>query len=335
MRNSLRQFLRLQLDRKAEVWSALVGGQPVKPARDGANGDVLIPLAKSADVNRRLSAFSVELIYAEHASPAPRWRGELAFTAPATDILSSATTWTILTPVSRWVYAAGGDLTLAEGEQLSLRDLLPSQSRRAASGARHETIHRLKEGIERFLITDINNPASSGAVKGPPRYTGQPVAPDQAGAAPTTASVAGVLPVAISLPTSGVAHSFTRILVPQGTVLNLVLHTYPGWLRQALSLLAASLIVALGFAAGMAGARVARALARDGKLAGYPACGLAVCGASLVVANRVYEAELVLAYWSALAGVVITMAPGARNFARSLFTKPVARETSAAKDVVS
>ena len=322
MRNSLRQFLRLRVDPKAEIWSTLVGGRPVKPARDDANSDVLVPLAKSADVDRRLSAFPVEIVYAERFEPVRGWRGDYALKAPAADILSSATTWTVLTPRSRWVYSTSGDLKLAEGEDVLLRDILPARVRRPASGSRRETVYRLRESIERFLITDINNASASGAGGTPQRYAGEPI---PASGASATASVAGVLPVSVSLPATGVAHTFSRVLVSQGTELSLALHTRPHWLYLTLRCLSFVLLVVAGFSGGLIGMKALGKLSHGGTLAYVMAAGLGACVIVGVLVVQTLQLSAAPVWGSAVAGVVVVVAPWFRD---ALFARRVRRQRS-------
>jgi len=47
VRNSQKQFLRIGTPGNSDVWSTVVAGQPVKPARDG-EGLVMVPLQKSS-----------------------------------------------------------------------------------------------------------------------------------------------------------------------------------------------------------------------------------------------------------------------------------------------
>eukprot|EP01139_Manchomonas_bermudensis_P016125 Amastigsp_a511886_79.p1 type:complete len:737 gc:universal Amastigsp_a511886_79:49-2259(+) len=48
LRNTERQFLRVQLQPNVQIWSTVVAGEPVKPATD-ADGKLMIPLTKSGD----------------------------------------------------------------------------------------------------------------------------------------------------------------------------------------------------------------------------------------------------------------------------------------------
>ncbi len=64
VRNNRNQFLRLKLPAGAEVWSVSVRSDPVSPAED-EQGNLLVPLVRSASQSRELAGFPVELVYVE------------------------------------------------------------------------------------------------------------------------------------------------------------------------------------------------------------------------------------------------------------------------------
>jgi hypothetical protein len=205
-----------------------------------------VPLFKSAETNRRLGSFLVELVYMYRIDSMPKVGGRLDLQAPATDILVNELYWEVLTPETQEVFRSAGDLKPVKRDY----SRQPQLARRG-TGTRRETLYRLKEGIERFLITDINNPAGR-AVAGQPRYTGDPLTETAKQAGPASISVAGVLPIRIDLPTEGVAHQFRRLIVPQGTALQLSLYTYSSSVRSA----AKSVLVVLGILLGFGAARL-------------------------------------------------------------------------------
>jgi len=250
VRNNVKQFLRIDVDENAEIWGAEVGGQVVKPARDGESNTILVPLFKSSETNRRLGSFSVELVYMHRMSGMPKIAGKLDLRAPATDILVNEFYWEVLIPESVEVFRTAGDLKPIERDSTR-----PPQFARQVTGTRRETIHRIREGVERFFIANINRPAAS-AVGGQPRYTGEPLAPGDAQAAPASIAVAGVLPIRIDLPAEGIAHQFRRLIVPQGAALELRLYTYSSHVRSATK----SVLLALGIVLGFGAARLVWAL---------------------------------------------------------------------------
>lgn len=82
VRNSRNQFLRLQMPEKSEVWSASVAGRAIQPAKD-AEGRIIFPLVRSEGAGG-MSAFPVELVYAEPGTPPDaRGAGKATVTLPA------------------------------------------------------------------------------------------------------------------------------------------------------------------------------------------------------------------------------------------------------------
>jgi len=84
VRNNRNQFLRLEMPEGAEIWSVEVSGNTVSPAKD-KEGNVLLPLIRSASGARELASFPVEMVYVETpAKPAPT-RGTLRVGLPTVD----------------------------------------------------------------------------------------------------------------------------------------------------------------------------------------------------------------------------------------------------------
>ena len=81
VRNNRNQFLRMRMPAEAEIWSTAVGGRPVSPARD-EQGNVLIPLIRSASRSRELASFPVEMVYVETPKAAAPPAGRLRVNLP-------------------------------------------------------------------------------------------------------------------------------------------------------------------------------------------------------------------------------------------------------------
>lgn len=98
VRNNRRQYLRVQLPKGAELWSASVAGRAVQPARAG-DGATLMPLIRSASSGAGLSSFAVEVVYVE-SMDAPEATGRGAFEAdlPTVDAPSTYVQWTVYAP---------------------------------------------------------------------------------------------------------------------------------------------------------------------------------------------------------------------------------------------
>ncbi len=98
VRNSRKQFLRIDLPSEAELWSAFVDGRPEKPAQaeddDGSRTKkVLIKIIHSTE------GFPVELIYKTPSSPIGGWLGSaVRGRLPHPDILVTHSRWDVYVP---------------------------------------------------------------------------------------------------------------------------------------------------------------------------------------------------------------------------------------------
>ncbi len=119
VRNSRRQFLRLQLPPGSEIWSAFVDGRPEKPARtldDGAEWH-LIQIIHSTE------GFDVELVFQTPAS-AIRGLGTLSGLLPRPEILVTRSRWDVFLPKGVEYGKPSEEMELVEaGGQVSAEDL--------------------------------------------------------------------------------------------------------------------------------------------------------------------------------------------------------------------
>jgi len=92
VRNSRKQFLRVQLPAGSEVWSSFVDGRPEKPATDNTDENgVLIKIIHSTD------GFPVELVYATKHKKFGSF-GSLEARLARPDILVTRTRWDVFAP---------------------------------------------------------------------------------------------------------------------------------------------------------------------------------------------------------------------------------------------
>ncbi len=92
IRNNGRQFLEIELPPGAEVWSAFVAGQPVRPSK--RDGKLLLPLQEwGADDE----AVTVDLTYVG-TNQFPRLRGQVAFVSPKFDAPLKNAHWEFYLP---------------------------------------------------------------------------------------------------------------------------------------------------------------------------------------------------------------------------------------------
>jgi hypothetical protein len=95
VRNSRRQFLRLELPPESEIWSVFVDGKAEKPAEAETAEDgsaVLVKMINSA------TGFPVEIIYATRVEPMA-FMGTLSGRLPTPDMVVTHTRWDVYLPV--------------------------------------------------------------------------------------------------------------------------------------------------------------------------------------------------------------------------------------------
>jgi hypothetical protein len=239
VRNNQRQFLRIDPGPDVEIWGAQVDGRVVSPAKDtDSESAVLLQLRKSHEGTTGLGGFPVELIYMKRMESPRGLTHTLGLTAPSTDILIDAVNWEVLLPKGRHYVTSSGDV---EALKSAKRGSHPDRGELLMGEV--QNIMRFREGIERFMITDINNPAGS-AVGQSKTFGGKAYA--QGIDTPASTRLAGVLPVHINLPQTGVAHLFSRKLVPQSKALSLQIRTYNTSFSKGIGWMAYPVAIFLG-----------------------------------------------------------------------------------------
>ena len=125
VRNSRKQFLRIDLPEGSEVWSAFVNGRPEKPALaadpDGsgetAPGAILIKILNASE------GFPLELTYATQGEPVGRL-GKVEAVLPRPDILVTESHWDVYLPDGVRFGDPTSNMTLARaGELVSREDM--------------------------------------------------------------------------------------------------------------------------------------------------------------------------------------------------------------------
>jgi hypothetical protein len=226
MRNHHLKFMRVAVPAEAEIWGARVAGEAVKPARNDEGSDsgqtrILIPLRRSGGLGEGSDLFSVELAYLERGKAPKPWLDSMAMTAPQPDVGVNRLEWEVLLPEAWEVYRSTGDVNAVDTLIPAMMGRMPSYG--VGEDYRMENLYRHREGLERFFITDINNPAASAQVaeaRPEDRYDpGKQQDPGQVHK--RAASVAGVVPVDLNVPRFGTAHYFARTVVPEDTPLQL------------------------------------------------------------------------------------------------------------------
>ena len=315
VRNNEKQFLGVGLDKEAKVWAATVNGQPVKPARDDAGNEVLIPLSKSTGGGMQDGIFPVSIIYETNTDKA--FRGALdtrSLSLPKTDILVNQYDWTVYLPESRRFLYARGDFEKSLGGWGGMGGY-------GAGGAAREDISAL--GYMKAPVSPVSQiatnfyaqtqealPAPPPAPAAAPGISGEvassePMASDSVGmeSVDEDDAAAGVLPVMVTLPRAGVPVTFQRVLGDSAKDLKLTLTSFPRyWVT-----IAAGVSAILAFLLGWVLSRRLKGSAIPIWYRIFLALLLLLaCVAAAFLANAGMWREYVgIAGWSVLAGSII------------------------------
>jgi hypothetical protein len=314
VRNNLKQFLRVEIPDGAEVITATVGNQVVKPAReDKTPNSLLIPLLKSVETTRSLGTFPVELVY-RHKVPLSSWKpGQQHIAAPAVDLLTSELYWKVLTPNVECVYWTSGDLSPIQGWRLvnAMNSAQPAfkadnpsgMPSSAAAGARQEMLARLKSP---------NSASSPGRQPAPPAQpaASAPAAPVNA-PRPEAAITAGHS-VQIGIPMEGAPRDFRRVLVPENTPVGLTLHYLPSrWIAIVYAVFG-GLLRLLGISIGVIALRGIQGKQTSGKWIFLTAGGVALSVALRFTAGTPLMPVVV---WTFIAVGVLLAISWVKNYA--------------------
>jgi hypothetical protein len=109
VRNNGRQFVEITLPDKAELWSAFIAGQPVRPTRQG---DVLLlPLEQAGGTD---TAVMVELIFV-HADKFPKTKGGVSLASPKLGVPLKNARWELWLPPEHEYAEFTGSMTHESG----------------------------------------------------------------------------------------------------------------------------------------------------------------------------------------------------------------------------
>jgi hypothetical protein len=95
VRNNRKQFLRLALPDKAELWSSSVAGKAITPAK-AADGRILVPLVRSSA--GALADFEVSVVYVESGEAPVNGKGSFRASLPTADVPITYLAWTVWAP---------------------------------------------------------------------------------------------------------------------------------------------------------------------------------------------------------------------------------------------
>ena len=219
VRNNKKSSLAVSLPKGATLWSVLVDRRSVKPAA-GPNGQLLVPLSVNTGPER---SFPVEVVYVEKAAPF-QWLGKTEYRGPVLDIPLTVVRWNLFMPEEVRGYWFSGNLQQHLKMAGFLSDPSPLGEARmqmaslemkeeAASfnrvRANKMAARRFEDGEKSMLACDSAAPQSAAAGSFP---CGEKDEMQDFRQVAAQVQQSGVLPFRIAIPSSGRAHSFSRLL---------------------------------------------------------------------------------------------------------------------------
>lgn len=208
VRNHLKQYLSLELPRGADLWSAFVAGQPVKPTQLD-NGVYRIPLAKSQE-QEGSQGFMVEVIYYMEA-PRMAWAGLGRAQFPVPDAPVSRAMWSVYLPEQARIMGFGGDMekgAMASGFSPILRNSVVS--RRDFVDMKSRKVQLLEADVDE-LNERVLAGAAPASVNKPHWESRQKELMGKS--MDGTGQRAGALPLAFEIPASGQLFNFGQVMI--------------------------------------------------------------------------------------------------------------------------
>ena len=205
VRNNQRNFVKISLPPGASVWSAVLGGRPVRPGQS-PDGSLLLPLEKSRG-GEDAAAFVVELMYVTKSN-AWQEKGKETLTLPSLDLPISRTGMLLYYPPMFKVSAQPGTFRTEEYRAPVSAALSPGESGAAVAGfsagaAVGGTVMNAPQAAQQPMDIDrLENFAKQGADDKEKKDATKALL-DSFRAKSLAGKVTGILPVNVDFPAFG------------------------------------------------------------------------------------------------------------------------------------
>ncbi len=222
VRNRRKQFLKVRLPDASKIWSAQLAGQPVKPAAGEGQGEVLLPLLKSAN------PFRVEIVYKSDIG-AVGFAGWLSGRLPVPDIVETRSLWEVFLPESLTYGRVDTNMTILEDAGAIF------ESAENGADARAMLSDTGRDG------SDLQKIATAGR--------------KEAESEMASSGTVGVLPLRIDVPRRGVHFRFEKLYTNRGKepARFSIHYTTAGASSSGSALMILAVLMLAGLAAGRAG----------------------------------------------------------------------------------
>lgn len=221
VRNNLKQSLNIRLPEGATLLTTTLDGQPARPVQ-GAEGEIRLPLVASGQEGQ--TTFPVELTYVQEPGVSA-WLGRHRLQAAQVDMPCSVMNWTLYLPLDEWIWHVGGNMRPGLIHETVRRSPgPPGTDAMVEPGAGQARSKALRQEVSKDEL--LNSGQISGMVQQASR---------------------GTLPVKFNIPARGQSFQFSRLVVTDQEVPEVVLHYASPLLKTLGALLALGLTLGLGW----------------------------------------------------------------------------------------
>lgn len=210
VRNRVKQHLALRLPEGADLWSAFVAGEPVKPTRQ-PDGEYRVPLARSNVNGEGADNVLVEIVYFSRKAPFGFF-GRRSLTLPLPDAPVSRALWSLYLPSGSKPLDFGGDMDRQEVP--AIRPMRASFVRRmtiAVGGFAKKAVSLAR--AENEPPKDEMDAAKAAAAPAPEVQLQGRLLEETLGGRDDESQRAGVFPVAFQIPEEGTLYNFGRSMI--------------------------------------------------------------------------------------------------------------------------
>ncbi len=248
VRNSSKQFLKIRLPKKADIWSVFVSNGPVESSIN-ADGELLIPLIRSRSVENRLDTFPVEVIYClveKRFSMINSRKSSL----PAADLLTSQIIWSVYLPNDySYLYFKS---TLEKEEMIRGVNVFARSQRRFDEEAMEafpesvgeeqvemdrdelKKVYKGKDYKSKFRNLPLKEDQLSSQIHAELEFSGrlEGLAQQQIPQAVVSGTQTGILPIQIEIPTGGQVYRFAKTIVKREDALTMSVIYTQNWVTK-------------------------------------------------------------------------------------------------------
>ncbi|MBN2000752.1 hypothetical protein JW935_24600 [candidate division KSB1 bacterium] len=245
VRNSAKQFIEISLPEEADVWTVLVGNDPVESSIN-SNGKLLVPLIRSKSIDNKLNTFPVEIIYCLVESRLSSF-GKRSAALPAVDMLTSQVMWSVYLPNDyRYFYFKStlekeeiirGLNVFAASRRKFDQDVMSSLGASSPKEMQEDELKQVYKGKDyksRFRNIPMREEQIADQMDAEMGFSNRLDDLSQQAIPPPSGGGMGVMPIQIEIPTSGQLYRFAKTIIKPDDPLNVEVTFAQNWVIDLL-----------------------------------------------------------------------------------------------------